>query len=119
MSKIIKTVYNWRNFNRLLFNRLFYSFESMKKVQNLEGYQLDQMKEIASSLKRLRIERGYSNYDNLAYDMGMSRSQYGAYENGQNLTLTTLMKILNHFNMTIFDFFEYIKLNSEKKNVSQ
>ena len=83
----------------------------MKKEKNLEEYQVDQMKAIALSLKRLRIERGYSNYDNLAYDMGMSRSQYGAYENGQNLTLTTLMKILNHFNMTIFDFFDYIKMH--------
>lgn len=89
--------------------RLFYSFESMNKEKVLEDYQVKQMKELSSALKRLRIERGYSNYDILAYDMGMSRSQYGAYENGQNLTLATLMKILNHFNMTIFDFFDYIK----------
>lgn len=81
----------------------------MNKEKILEDYQVKQMKELASSLKRLRIESGYSNYDILAYDMGMSRSQYGAYENGQNLTLATLMKILNHFNMTIFDFFDYIK----------
>ncbi len=81
----------------------------MNKEKVLEDYQVKQMKELSSALKRLRIERGYSNYDILAYDMGMSRSQYGAYENGQNLTLATLMKILNHFNMTIFDFFDYIK----------
>lgn len=83
----------------------------MKKEKNLEDYQVNQMNEIASALKRLRIEKGYKNYDILAYDMGMSRSQYGAYENGQNLTLATLMKILNYFNMTIFDFFDFIRLN--------
>lgn len=81
----------------------------MNKEQNIEDYQKEQMKKIASSLKRLRIERGYSNYDHLAYDIGMSRSQYGAYENGKNMTMATLMKILKHFNMTIFDFFEYLK----------
>lgn len=81
----------------------------MKREENLEEYQKEQMTQISSALKRLRIEKGYSNYDHLAYDIGMSRSQYGAYENGQNVTLLTLMKILNHFEMTIADFFEYMK----------
>lgn len=86
----------------------------MKKEENIEQYQQEQMTQISSALKRLRIEKGYSNYDHLAYDIGMSRSQYGAYENGQNITLLTLMKILNHFEMTLVDFFEYVR-NSEKK----
>lgn len=86
----------------------------MKKEENIEEYQKEQMMQISSALKRLRIEKGYSNYDHLAYDIGMSRSQYGAYENGQNVTLLTLMKILNHFEMTLVDFFEYVK-NSKKK----
>lgn len=86
----------------------------MKKEENIEQYQQVQMTQISSALKRLRIEKGYSNYDHLAYDMGMSRSQYGAYENGQNITLLTLMKILNHFEMTLVDFFEYVKNNEQK-----
>lgn len=81
----------------------------MKKEESLDGYQRLQMDQIAAGLKRLRIEKGYSNYEYLAYDIGMSRSQYGAYENGQNMTLSTLMKILSHFDMSIFDFFEYLK----------
>lgn len=86
----------------------------MKKEENIEEYQKEQMIQISSALKRLRIEKGYSNYDHLAYDIGMSRSQYGAYENGQNITLLTLMKILNHFEMTLIDFFEYMKINEKK-----
>lgn len=86
----------------------------MKKEENIEQYQQVQMTQISSALKRLRIEKGYSNYDHLAYDMGMSWSQYGAYENGQNITLLTLMKILNHFEMTLVDFFEYVKNNEQK-----
>lgn len=86
----------------------------MKKEENIEQYQQVQITQISSALKRLRIEKGYSNYDHLAYDIGMSRSQYGAYENGQNVTLLTLMKILHHFEMTLVDFFEYVK-NSEQK----
>lgn len=85
------------------------SFDCMNREQKIEDYQKEQMKEIASSLKRLRTEKGYSNYDHLSYDIGMARSQYGAYENGQNMTLATLIKILNHFDMTIFDFFDYMK----------
>lgn len=86
----------------------------MKKEENIEEYQKEQMTQISSALKRLRIEKGYSNYDHLAYDIGMSRSQYGAYENGQNITLLTLMKILNHFGMTLVDFFEYMKMNEKR-----
>ncbi|MCO5259671.1 MAG: helix-turn-helix transcriptional regulator [Crocinitomicaceae bacterium] len=86
----------------------------MKKEENIEEYQKEQMTQISSALKRLRIEKGYSNYDHLAYDIGMSRSQYGAYENGQNITLLTLMKILNHFGMTLVDFFEYMKMNDKR-----
>lgn len=79
----------------------------------MEGYQKEQMVEIAKALKSLRIKNGYTNYDFLAYDIEMSRSQYGAYEKGQNMTITTLMKIIHHYGMTIFEFFEYIKKSED------
>jgi len=81
----------------------------MGKTTKLEEFQKEQLDEIANALRSLRIENGYTNYDFLAYDLGISRSQYGAYENGQNMTLTTLMKIVNHYKMSLVDFFEYVK----------
>jgi len=81
----------------------------MGKEENIERLQQAQLEKIGEGLRQLRIEKGHTNYEYLAYEMGMSRSQYGAYEKGKNMTLTTLMKVLNHFDMTVFDFFDYIK----------
>lgn len=63
---------------------------------------------VSSRLKQFRIERGYTNYEHLAYDIGISRSQYGRYEKGANMKLTTLLKILNFLDVSIDDFFEGI-----------
>lgn len=80
----------------------------MGKEENISGFQQEQLEKIGNGLRSLRIEKGHSNYEYLAYDMGMSRSQYGAYEKGKNMTLGTLMRILNHFDMTVFDFFRFL-----------
>jgi transcriptional regulator with XRE-family HTH domain len=56
-------------------------------------------------LKYFRKLKGYSNYEHLAYDVGISRSQYGKYENGGNIKFTTLCKILNHLGVSLKDFF--------------
>jgi transcriptional regulator with XRE-family HTH domain len=64
----------------------------------------DQLLSLGQGLKKLRKERGYSNYHKLAYDMDMIHSQYGAYENGKNLTMLTLLKILDFHKITLKDF---------------
>jgi transcriptional regulator with XRE-family HTH domain len=68
---------------------------------------LDKMRlmQLSKRLKHYRKLRGYSNYEHLAFDVGISRSQYGKYENGGNIKYTTLCKILNHLNVSLEDFF--------------
>ena len=60
---------------------------------------------IGDKLKALRKAKGYTNYEHLAYDLGISRSQYGKYEKGANMKISTLIKILNHFEISLEDFF--------------
>ena len=69
---------------------------------------LDKMRlmQLSKRLKHYRKLRGYSNYEHLAFDVGISRSQYGKYENGGNIKYTTLCKILNHLNVSLDDFFK-------------
>ncbi len=67
--------------------------------------------QIGNKLKELRISRGYTNYEHLAYEIGISRSQYGNYENGANMKLTTLFKILNFLELPIEEFFQGINEN--------
>lgn len=63
---------------------------------------------VSTRLKQFRLEKGYANYEHLAYDIGISRSQYGRYEKGSNMKLSTLIKILNFLDISIEVFFEGI-----------
>lgn len=77
----------------------------MRKKGDLEDFQKDELELIGKKIKYLRIKKGYSNYEDFAYDADIARAQYGKYENGANLMITTLMKILKHHNMSLQDFF--------------
>lgn len=63
-----------------------------------------QILEISKALKQLRLDKGYSNYDELAYKLKMARSQYGPYENGKNMNLFTFLRILNFHGITLTEF---------------
>ncbi|WP_231490323.1 helix-turn-helix domain-containing protein [Pedobacter sp. Leaf170] len=60
---------------------------------------------IGARFKKLRLEKGYSNYEHFANDSGISRTQYGKYEVGENLKILTLSKILQHLEISLKDFF--------------
>ena len=61
--------------------------------------------QLGGRLRYFRKLKGYSNYEHLAYDLGISRSQYGKYENGGNIKFSTLCRILEHFDISLKDFF--------------
>lgn len=63
------------------------------------------LKHLGERLKYYRKRKGYTNYEHLAFDLGISRSQYGKYENGGNIKFTTLIRILNHLDLSLKEFF--------------
>lgn len=65
----------------------------------------EELKKLAARIKQLRIKKGYSNYETFAYEHNISRAQFGRYEQGQDLRLSTLIKIVNAFDMTLKEFF--------------
>jgi transcriptional regulator with XRE-family HTH domain len=77
----------------------------MKTADQLSESQKEALKFVSMRLKELRIAKGYTNYEYLAYEIGMSRSQLGTYENGANITIATLVKILDHLNVSLEEFF--------------
>lgn len=84
--------------------------------RSLEDSQLYQ---IGRALKQLRIDRGISNYEVLADALDMARSQYGPYENGKNLRLQTLLRILNYHEISLTDFCnKYLSASNEHKTNS-
>jgi transcriptional regulator with XRE-family HTH domain len=60
---------------------------------------------LGKRVKELRIQKGYTNYEHFAYDSGISRTQYGKYEVGDNLKFLTLIKILKTMNVSLTEFF--------------
>jgi transcriptional regulator with XRE-family HTH domain len=60
---------------------------------------------VSEKLKELRINAGYSSYENFAHDYDLDRKQYWRMENGANITLTSLLKILHIYKLSLRDFF--------------
>lgn len=75
----------------------------MEKPSNSEEF--PEFKMIASRLRELRKSKGYSNYEHIAFDLGMSRSQYWKLESGANFELKTLIKICRLLDVSLEEFF--------------
>ncbi|HEX8656647.1 MAG TPA: XRE family transcriptional regulator [Hymenobacter sp.] len=63
------------------------------------------LKQIAQKLKQLRLDKGYSSYETFAFDHGLPRVGYGHHEQGSNLTLKSLLRLLDIHQISLADFF--------------
>ncbi len=66
------------------------------------------LKRIGERLKQLRIEAGYTSYENFAWDYELSSRYYWGVEKGRNISVSYLIKILDIHKMSIEDFFSEI-----------
>lgn len=88
--------------------------ENSRKKENI--HELDA---IALRLKELRKEKGYSNYEHIAFALGMSRSAYWRLETGANFELKTLIKICRLLDVSLEEFFKNIKIPNSKLMLDQ
>ena len=63
------------------------------------------LKQIAQKLKQLRLAKGYSSYESFAFDHDLPRVGYGRHEQGSNLTLKSLLRLLDIHQLSLTDFF--------------
>jgi hypothetical protein len=84
---------------------LFYGMTRKGKTPGNEPDPDDILAKVAKRLKSLRIGQGYSNYEKFAHDKDLPRSQYGKYERGEDLRLTSLDKVVKAFGITMKEFF--------------
>jgi transcriptional regulator with XRE-family HTH domain len=78
-----------------------------------------EFKLIAKRLKTLRKEKGYSNYEHIAFELDMSRSAYWRIESGENFEMKTLIRICKLLNISLADFFDGINEPKSKKAVKK
>lgn len=64
-----------------------------------------ELHQIGERMKRLRIAKGYTNYENFAFENNIPRAQYGRYENGANLTMASFLKVLKKLEVSPEEFF--------------
>lgn len=64
------------------------------------------LKAIGARLKELRIANGEINYEKFAARKDLNRSQVWRYENGEDMKITSLLKMLNALDISLRDFFD-------------
>lgn len=64
------------------------------------------LKKLGERIRELRKQKGYSNYEHFAYETGISRTQYGKYEKGENIKFLTLLRILKGLGVSLDEFFK-------------
>lgn len=75
----------------------------MQKKEYIQG---EIEKQVANRIKKLRVEAGYSSYEQFAIEHNIDRKQYWRMENGANFTLKSLVIIMNIHKINLSDFFE-------------
>ncbi len=82
----------------------------MAKQKKKEEKKLDsRIMRIADKLERMRIEKGFTSYENFAIEYGISRMQYWRMEKGTNFTFESLLKILDAHKISLGEFFSNIE----------
>lgn len=83
---------------------MLYSLE-FSQMESSEQEIQDKIKEISQKVKDLRKQKGYTSYETFAFENEINRVQYWRIESGQNITLKTLIKVLNIHKVTLKEFF--------------
>jgi len=78
--------------------------KAAKGPAKTKGY-ADDLTKLGDRIKSLRIAKGYTNYENFAFEHDIPRAQYGRYERGEDLRYSSLLKVIKAFGMTPKEFF--------------
>jgi len=65
----------------------------------------DELKRLGARIKALRIKKGYTNYENFAFEHDIPRAQFGRYERGEDLRYSSLLKVIEAFDLSPKEFF--------------
>jgi transcriptional regulator with XRE-family HTH domain len=75
-------------------------------MDNDKLYTEKQLENLGNRLKELRIAKGFTNYEQFAFEHDLPRAQYGRYERGQDMRFSSLLKVLKAFDISLEDFFK-------------
>ena len=92
----------------------------MKKKKPIEKDTQDFLERIGKRMVALRKKKGYKNHEIFAYENKIPRAQYGRYEHGQDLQMSSFKKVLNGFGITaiLSSFLFKFAVSWRKKRIS-
>lgn len=64
------------------------------------------LEKLGKRIKELRVKKGFTNSEFFAYEYKINRSQYGKYERGEDMRVSSLFKIIEAHGITVEEFFE-------------
>ncbi|GIL24017.1 MAG: hypothetical protein BroJett042_25300 [Bacteroidota bacterium] len=64
-----------------------------------------ELKKLGARIKALRLKKGYTNYENFAFEHNIPRAQFGRYERGEDLRYSSLLKVIRALGLTQKEFF--------------
>lgn len=70
-----------------------------------EDYTKVELKKIGNKIKELRIAKGFTSYENFAFEYELSSRYYWGVEKGRNVTLKYLIQLLKIHGLTLKEFF--------------
>ncbi len=92
-------------FKSVKFGRLVSELRAMKSEQSQDS----RIIKIAQKLRKLRIEAGYTSYETFAFEHDLPRVSYGNHEKGSNLTMKSLLRLLDIHKVSLSEFFSDIE----------
>lgn len=82
--------------------------KSNKKAVPLDDNQKVYEK-IGNRIKQLRKDAGYSAAEKFAYEHEISRAQYAGWEKGQDMKISSILRITKAHRISLDDFFSGIR----------
>jgi hypothetical protein len=58
--------------------------------------------------RKLRIEKGYKSAEHFSFDNELNRTAYWRWENGENMTMLSFLKLCSIHNLSPKDLFEKV-----------
>lgn len=90
----------------MVLNILFYGMCAAKITDDEGiGYQQKVFEELGVRIKAYRLKKGYKNYEAFAFQHNFSRAQIARYERGDDIRLSTLLRLLKALEVTPEEFF--------------
>jgi len=73
------------------------------------------MLSIGSTIRKLRIQKGYKCAEYFAFEYQLNRSAYYGWENGKNISIKKLILVCEALGITLPEFFQLVKLPKKRE----